>query len=76
MKKIHSIAHYKTHGMQTEVLGEADFFAEAKDIHPVELSQRAQRNLESKLFTMLTNSQILEDIEIISAQSQIQKKKI
>ena len=55
---------------------EIDFFDEATDIKPVELSQRAQRNLESKLFQLLTSSEILEDVEIISAQSQIQKRKI
>lgn len=55
---------------------EIDFFDDATDIKPVELSQRAQRNLESKLFQLLTSSEILEDVEIISAQSQIQKRKI
>lgn len=55
---------------------EIDFFDDAEDIKPVELSQRAQRNLESKLFQLLTSSDILEDVEIISAQSQIQKRKI
>jgi len=55
---------------------EIDFFDEATDIKPIELSQRAQRNLESKLFQLLTSSEILEDVEIISAQSQIQKRKI
>ena len=56
--------------------GQADFFEDEKDIKPVDLSQRAQRSIESRLFQLLTNSEILEDIEIISAQSQIQKKKI
>lgn len=42
----------------------------------IELSQRVIRNLESKLFQMLTNSEILEDIEVIVAQNQIQKRKV
>jgi len=79
MKKIHSIAHFKQHGVNMEGdcnQGPTDFFEDEKDIKPVDLSQRAQRNIESRLFQLLTNSEILEDIEIISAQSQIQKKKI
>ena len=53
-----------------------EFFEEDAHIHAMDLSQRAQRSIESKLFSLLTNSEILEDIEIISAQSQIQKKKV
>ena len=72
MKKIESIAHFRQHGMHAEGDGSGcptDFFADETDVKPVDLSQRAQRNIESRLFQLLTNSEILEDIEIISAQS-------
>lgn len=72
MNKLLNLALFADQGgADGEGQKEIDFFDDATDIKPVELSQRAQRNLESKLFQLLTSSEILEDVEIISAQSQI-----
>ena len=40
---------------------------EDQDQPQIELSHKAQRTLEAKLFQLLTNAEILEDIEIIIA---------
>jgi|TARA_B110000305_G_C18929735_1_gene398995 hypothetical protein len=69
MNKLINLALFADQKDGGEKGGDIDFFEDAKDIKPVNISQRAQRNLESKLFQLLTNSDILEDIEIISAQN-------
>mmetsp|Transcript_7252 Transcript_7252/g.12242 ORF Transcript_7252/g.12242 Transcript_7252/m.12242 type:complete len:209 (-) Transcript_7252:56-682(-) len=42
----------------------------------IRLSNKAQRNLEQRIFGLLKNAEILEDIEVIVAQNQIQKRKL
>ena len=44
-----------------------EFFEEDFNIKPLSLPTKSYRNIESKLFNMLTDSHILEDIEQIAA---------
>lgn len=74
MNTLLNIAFFKEQGMsQYDNLDgdfnnrEVDFFGGDDDIKAMELTQRAQRILECKIFNLLTKEDILEDIEIISA---------
>ena len=56
MQKMQNLAAYKDNMASGTIEKDHDFFEEDTDIKPVDLSQRAQRHIESKLFALLTNS--------------------